>query len=53
MAYIKYPFEKTSSVLLADDFMDLLPDTDYTLKLTNLAAIAGNGNILVDLVVAI
>ena len=38
---------------LGEDFMDLLPDTDYTLKLTNLAAVSGNGNILIDLVVGI
>ena len=38
---------------LGGDFIDLLPDTDYTLKLTNLASVAGNGNILIDLAVAI
>lgn len=38
---------------LSGDFIDLLPDTDYTLKLRNLAAVAGNGNILIDLVVAV
>ena len=36
MAYIQYPFEKTTSVPLADEFI-----------------IAGNGNILLDLVVGI
>ena len=38
---------------LSGDFMELLPDTDYTLKLANIGAVAGNGNILIDLVVAV
>jgi len=38
---------------IAGDFMELLPDTDYTLKLDNIGTVSGNGNILIDLVVAI
>lgn len=38
---------------LGEDFMELVPDTEYTLKLTNIATTTGNGNILIDLVVAI
>ena len=33
--------------------MEPLPDTDYTLKLANIGAVAGNGNILIDLVVGV
>lgn len=38
---------------ISGDFIELSPDTDYILKLTNLAAVAGSGNILVDMVVGI
>ena len=38
---------------LGGDIIDLMPNTDYTLKLLNLATVAGNGNILIDLVVGI
>lgn len=38
---------------LAGDFFELLADTDYVLKLTNLGTVAGNGNILVDMAVGI
>lgn len=38
---------------LGGDFFELLPNTDYILKLTNLATVAGNGNILIDLAVGI
>ena len=92
MAFVPYPFEKTTCVMVAEEFIiggrvwrigryfsgipprglpgeaqgsqkvaggiagdifELLADTDYILKLTNLATIAGNGNILMDLVVAV
>lgn len=38
---------------IGGDFMPLLSDTEYTLKLANLATVAGNGNILIDLAVGI
>ena len=38
---------------IGGDIVELLPDTDYTLKLSNIGAVAGNGNILIDLVVAV
>ena len=45
--------QKTSSGATGD-FIELLPDTEYTLKLTNLStSVAGNGNILMDMVVGI
>ena len=36
-----------------EQHMELLPDTDYTLKLANIAATAGNGSVLIDLVVGV
>ena len=45
--------QKTSSGATGD-FIELIPDTEYTVKLTNLSAsVAGNGNILIDMVVGV
>ena len=52
MAYISYPFEKTAGGT-GEDFIDLMPNMDYTLKLHNLATIAGNGNMIIDLAIGI
>ena len=38
---------------LEGDFIELLKDTDYTLKLANIGTVAGNGNILMDLAVGV